>query len=64
MTWWIEKTKYNNIWFNWSNIVIEWELRENHITANIFSKNVVGVQKCQILSPPLFPAMTSTRFCI
>ena len=30
MTWWIEKTKYNNIWFNWSNIVIELELRENH----------------------------------
>ena len=26
-----EKTKYNNIWFNWPNIVIEWEWRENHI---------------------------------
>ena len=53
----MEKTEYNNIWFNWPNIVIEWEWHENHILANIFSKNRVGVQKCQILSPPPFPAM-------
>ena len=51
MTWWMEKNKYNNIWFSWPNIVIEWEWRGNHILANIFSKNRVGVQKCQILSP-------------
>ena len=31
MTWLIEKTKFNNIWFNWPNIVIELEWRENHI---------------------------------
>ena len=29
-----------------------------------FSKNWVGVQKCQILSPPQFPEMSSTRLCI
>ena len=64
MTWSIEKTKSNNISFKWPNIIIEWEWRENHILANIFSKNRVDVQKFQILSPPPFPAMSSTRFCI
>ena len=32
--------------------MIEREWRENHILAKIFSKNRVGVQKCQILSAP------------
>ena len=64
MTGSIEKNKSHNILFKWSNIIIEWEWSENHILANIFSKNRVGVQKCQILSPPPFPAISSTRFCI
>ena len=29
--------------------MIEWEWRETHILANIFSKNRVDIQKCQIL---------------
>ena len=33
-------------------------------TTQLFSKNLVGVLECQILSPPLFPVMSSTRFCI
>ena len=45
MTWSIEKTKSNNISFKWPNNIIEWEWRENHILANSFSKNRVGVQK-------------------
>ena len=53
MTWLIEKTKSNNISFKWPDIIIEWEWRENHILGNIFSKNRVGVQKCQIHSPPV-----------
>ena len=64
MTWSIEKTKSNNILYKWPNIIIEWEWRENHILANIFSKNRVGVQKCQILSLPPFLALSSTRFRI
>ena len=53
MTWSIEKTKSNNFSFNWPNVVIEREWPENNILANIFSKNRVGVHKCQILSPPI-----------
>ena len=64
MTWSIEKTKSNNISFKWPNFMIEWEWRENQISGNIFSKNRVGVQKCQILSSPPFSAMSSTRFFI
>ena len=52
MTWSIEKTKSNNSSYKWPNSIIEWEWPENHILANIFSKNRVGVQKCQIISPP------------
>ena len=64
MTWSIEKTKSNNISFEWPNIIVDWEWRENHILANIFSKDRVGVEKCQILSRPPFPSMSYTRFCI
>ena len=64
MTWSIEKNKSKNISFIWPNIIIDWEWRENNILAKIFSKNRVGVQKCQILSLPPFPAMSSIRFCI
>ena len=64
MTWSMEKNEYKNISVKWPNIIIEWEWRENNILANIFSKNRVGVQKCQILSPLSFLAMSSTKFCI
>ena len=63
MAWWLENNKSTNILFEWPNIVIEWERHENHILANILSKNGVGVQKCQILGSSPFPAMSLTRFC-
>ena len=36
MTRWMEQTKYNTIWFNWSNIVIEWEWREKSYLSEYF----------------------------
>ena len=52
MTWGGANNKSINISFKWPNIVTVWERRENHILANILSKNGVGVQKCPILSQP------------
>ena len=46
-----KKTKFKNISFKWLNIIIEWEWRKNHILANIFSTNRVGVQKMSNSQP-------------